>query len=104
MFGIRSRAAAFVGAGALALGVPALAGAAVGPPGVGVNTGIGVFAGAGVNAPPSPPGLKRGYGPNPYDPYHHASVQGWNRNNAYGHGMHGYGSHGYGRYGHGNRG
>src|SRR5882672_10474000 len=95
MLAIRSRTAAFVGAGALALGVPALAGAAVGvpgiglntglglntaaavgAPGIGLNTGIGVNVGAGVNAHPGYPGWGRGNGWNGNDPYGYDAYHG----------------------------
>jgi hypothetical protein len=132
MLAITSKAAAFVGAGALALSVPALAGAAVGfpglgvnagagvntgtavgVPGVGINTGVGANAGVGVNAQAGNPGYGRGYGSNPYNPYYPSGQQGWNGNNpyshssngnAYGHGRTGYGQHGYGQHGYGSHG
>ncbi|MDQ1541457.1 MAG: hypothetical protein QOH29_2183 [Actinomycetota bacterium] len=133
MLAIMSKAAAFVGAGALALSVPALAGAAVGfpglgvnagagvntgttvgAPGLGINTGVGANAGVGVNAHGGVPGMGRGYGSNPYNPYYPSGQQGWtgnssygqgwNGNSSYGHGQHGYGQHGYGSHGYGGHG
>ena len=62
MLNIRSKTAAFVGAGALALGIPALAGAAVGFPGVGASTGVGLNSGATVGIPGPGLGLNTGAG------------------------------------------
>ncbi|HEV7640820.1 MAG TPA: hypothetical protein VGO39_08145 [Gaiellaceae bacterium] len=124
-----SKAAAFVGAGALALSVPALAGAAVGfpgfgantgvganvgatvgTPGLGLNTGVGANVGVGVNGQPGNPGWGPGYGRHPYNPYHNnAYGQGWN-GGSYGQGWNGgsYGQHGnggsYGQHGNGQQG